>query len=240
MSLRVKVKGCVMVPVWTVTLTVCRQLCVHNTAAMFALLRTVLCLSSCWCERTQIETPPVATQITLSLRSQSPAVPFSMAEETLALPSTRMSSEKGGQAGLTKLIMVYSLPIGAPLEGRPALRRICVLARGGCEQQQQGQEEGVVYCHHEILLIRVRHEHWGPDLPESVPLGVTQTEGPAPYLLGIDAELLYGEWLIGDTRLGGRGFLVNYSPHCVAKSKNALNLFYSPRATSESLRLVFK
>lgn len=74
--------------------------------------------------------------------------------------------------------MAYSLPIGAPLEGRPALRRARVLARGGCEVESQ------FYCHHEILQIRVRHEHGRPDLPESVPLGVDADRGFGSIFMG--------------------------------------------------------
>lgn len=85
-----------------------------------------------------------------------------------------------------------------------------------------------------MLLIRVEPEQDRLDLPELVP----QTEGSAPYLLGIDAELLYGEQLIEDKQLGGRGFLVNYSPFCFWKGENTLDLFYTPQGTSESLWLV--
>lgn len=57
-----------------------------------------------------------------------------------------LKEKGGGKLGrhcrLTGLIMVYSIPVGAPLEGRRAQWHICALTRGGHEQQRR--EEGVV------------------------------------------------------------------------------------------------
>lgn len=75
---------------------------------MFALVHMFLCLHSYGCVRCLLsvcvqgcDRSPVATQITLSLWSQSPVVLFTVVDENLGLPSTRTCSKKEEQAGLS-------------------------------------------------------------------------------------------------------------------------------------------
>lgn len=52
----------------------------------------------------------------------------------------------------------------------------------------------------------------------------------------MDAELLYGEWLIEDAGWGDGGSLLITSLIVAQRAKkNALNLFYGPRGAPESL-----
>lgn len=129
----------------------------HYMPAMFVLLHMFLCLHSCWCVCCPLsvcvhgcDRSPVATQITLSLWSQSPVVLFSMVDERLGLPSTRTCSKKEGcHCRLTWLIMVYNLLLGAPLGGGDSASGLCV-SRGGLHRGGQKAEtetrRGCICC----------------------------------------------------------------------------------------------
>lgn len=156
-------------------------------------------------------TPP-ATQITLSLRSQSPAVLFNVVEETLALPSTRISSKKGGwQAGLSLQANWANNGLFHPC-WRPSRRawwHICALTRGGHEQQQR-REEGLV----SILL------PWWNSSDQSQAWTWSARTGFSSSVIGDRRRASL--WWVANWRHvmeGAGGFLVNYIPHCGSASE---------------------